>query len=84
MQNDDDVPPEEKEKWSLDRERDRDALNDYRQVERVIGTSEDEEGRTLYLVKCMFFSYAYSKLLTTSRERTVLRFMYLGRCFTCQ
>ncbi|PBP24644.1 chromodomain helicase [Diplocarpon rosae] len=45
-----DIPPEEKEKWLLDRERDSDALLDYTKVERVIGTrSGDQE--TEYFVK---------------------------------
>lgn len=53
MTRDKDVPPEEKERWTLDRERDADALNDYTMVERVIGMKEDEEeGDTQYLVKC--------------------------------
>lgn len=52
MAKEPDVPPEEKEKYNLDRERDADALVDYMQVERVIGTRESEEG-TEYLVKCM-------------------------------
>lgn len=49
-----DIPPEEKEKWSLDRERDADALVDYMKVERVISMQETETGETEYYVKCMF------------------------------
>ena len=53
MKDDKDIPPEEKERWNLDREREADALNDYTKVERVIGMKEDEEdGDTLYYVKC--------------------------------
>ena len=52
MAHDPDIPPEEKEKWSLDRERDADALNDYMKVERVIGAREGDEGETEYFVKC--------------------------------
>lgn len=52
MLHDSDVPPEEKEKWSLDRERDADALIDYMKAERVIGSRDGEEG-TEYFVKCM-------------------------------
>lgn len=48
-----DIPPEEKEKWSLDRERDADALVDYMKVERVISMQETETGETEYYVKCM-------------------------------
>ena len=51
MKRDKDIPPEEKEKWSLDRERDADALLDYVKVERVIGMQENAEGETEYLVK---------------------------------
>lgn len=61
MTHDKDVPPEEKEKWNLDRERDADALCDYMKVERVIGVQEDEDGNTEYYVKCtlpsLFISY---------------------------
>ena len=53
MANGSDVPPEEKEKWSLDRERDADALVDYMKVERVISMQEDEDGDIEYYVKCM-------------------------------
>ena len=52
MQNDEDVPIEDKEKWSLDRERDADALLDYCKVERVIGDRDDENGDIEYFVKC--------------------------------
>lgn len=48
-----DIPPEEKEKWSLDRERDADALVDYMKVERVISMQENNTGETEYYVKCM-------------------------------
>ncbi|KAI9839979.1 MAG: hypothetical protein M1819_000171 [Sarea resinae] len=47
---DPDIPPEEKEKWNLDRERDADAISDYMKVERVIGTRE-EAGETEYFIK---------------------------------
>lgn len=61
MEHDPDIPPEEKEKWNLDRERDADALVDYVKVERVIGMQEDEDGDTEYLVKCTLgFQYAFS------------------------
>lgn len=51
MMNDDEVAPEEKEKWVLDRERDADALNDYTKVERVIGMRENDEGNNEYYIK---------------------------------
>ena len=44
-----DVPPEEKEKWSLDRERDIDALSDYCKVERVISSYDDGTGVQYYV-----------------------------------
>jgi chromodomain-helicase-DNA-binding protein 1 len=52
MMTDEDIPPEEKEKWSLDRERDAEAVEDYKKVERVIGTRKGESGETEYFVKC--------------------------------
>ena len=39
-----DIPPEDKEKWILDREQYLDSLNDYVKVERVIGVQEGQEG----------------------------------------
>ena len=61
MMHDKDTPPEEKEKWNLDRERDIDALKDYIRVERVIGKQKDEEGETEYLVKCTLSAAFYSR-----------------------
>ena len=46
-----DIPPEDREKYNLDRERDADALNDYVKVERVIGMQENADGDVEYLVK---------------------------------
>ncbi|KAJ5091878.1 SNF2-related protein [Penicillium alfredii] len=51
LQHDPDVPPEDREKWNLDRERDVEAIEDYKNVERVIGVREGEDGTTEYLVK---------------------------------
>lgn len=48
---DPDAPPEDREKWNLDRERDVEAIEDYKQVERVIGVREGEDGTSEYLVK---------------------------------
>lgn len=53
MTHGDGIPPEEKEKWSLDRERDADALTDYMKVERVIHMQEDDNGDIEYYVKCL-------------------------------
>ncbi|CAG8981346.1 hypothetical protein HYALB_00013623 [Hymenoscyphus albidus] len=50
MERGEDIPPEEKEKWMLERERDSDALLDYTKVERVIGNRNGEE-ETEYYVK---------------------------------
>ena len=82
MEHDEDIPPEEKEKWNLDRERDADALNDYVKVERVIGMQEDDEGETEYLVKCEFIPSLCRlwHLLTICREGTLLRLVHLGKC----
>ncbi len=59
MMQDKDIPPEEREKWNLDRERDADALNDYVKVERVIAAQEDDDGQTEYLVKCKVLLFQY-------------------------
>ncbi len=48
--NNPDIPPEEKEKWMLDREQHIDTLEDYKKVERVIGKRDGEEGLE-YFVK---------------------------------
>lgn len=48
--NDPDVPPEEKEKWLMDREQYIDALSDHNKVERVISDRDVGEG-TEYFVK---------------------------------
>ncbi|OJJ49667.1 hypothetical protein ASPZODRAFT_59242 [Penicilliopsis zonata CBS 506.65] len=48
---DGDAAPEDREKWNLDRERDVEAIEDYKKVERVISSHETEEGTTEYLVK---------------------------------
>ena len=53
MVQDDDTPPEEKEKWNLDRERDADALTEYQKVDRVIDTRQNDDGEAEYFVKCL-------------------------------
>ncbi|KAH0544070.1 hypothetical protein FGG08_001688 [Glutinoglossum americanum] len=53
---DPDVPPEEKEQWSLDRERDADVLRDCMKVERVIGGRQGEDGSE-YLIKWKSLTY---------------------------
>ncbi|KAJ9647797.1 ATP-dependent DNA helicase Hrp3 [Coniosporium apollinis] len=53
---DPDVPPEEREKWALDREREADALVEHQQVERIIGTREGDDG-TEYYVKWKGLNY---------------------------
>lgn len=52
MKHENDIPPEEKEQWSLDRERDLDALDEHTKVERIISMQEGEDGDTEYYVKC--------------------------------
>lgn len=56
VNKDDDAPPEEREKWNLDRERDVDAIEDYKKVERVIGMRETDY-ETEYYVKWKRLSY---------------------------
>ena len=74
MTHGDDVPEEEKEKWSLDRERDADALGDYMKAERVISSRENGDGETEYYVKCMLPLFLTKGFCTDilQRERTLL------------
>lgn len=84
MSHDEDVPPEEKEKWSLDRERDADAISDYMKVERVIGRRDGEDGLE-YFVKCMPPRTPLVAMeLTILRESSVLRFLHVGACLIGQ
>ena len=53
MMRDEDIPPEEKEEWSLDREREADALTENMKVERVISRRKGDDGETEYFVKCL-------------------------------
>ena len=53
---DDDATPEDKEKWLLDREREHDALQDYQQVERVLGMRQGAD-ETEYYVKWKGLNY---------------------------
>ena len=83
--HDKDTPPEDKEKWNLDRERDIDALKDYVRIERVIGQRSDEDGEIEYLVKCTLICVsALLQPLILHRERSVLRFLHLGKGRTSQ
>lgn len=68
-----DIPPEEKEQWSLDRERDSDALQDYVRVERVISMQESD-GDVEYYVKCTqpYRCWLSATLLNLNREGTLL------------
>lgn len=77
MKHGDDVPPEEKEKWSLDRERDADALGDYMKVERVIGVQEDDDGNTEYYVKC---TLAYSSMVHLTDQFQIGKGLYYDSC----
>ncbi|RKF55985.1 Chromodomain helicase hrp3 [Erysiphe neolycopersici] len=77
-----DIPPEEKEKWMLDRERDSDALLDYVKVDRVIG-SRDHEGEAEYFVKWKALYYEsctweLASLISEISQDAIDR--YLDRC----
>lgn len=45
--------PDDYDKYKIDREKVREAILDFQQVERVIGTHQGDE-ETEYYVKCMF------------------------------
>ncbi|KAG9248016.1 chromodomain helicase-like protein [Calycina marina] len=51
MASGEDIPPEEKEKWMMDRERETDALLEHTKVERIIGKRRNDDGDTEYFVK---------------------------------
>lgn len=74
-----DIIPEEREKWNLDRERDTDAIEDYKQVERVIGARQGEE-ETEYLIKWkrLFYdacTWEPSTLVSDIAQREIDRFL---------
>ncbi|ODM21846.1 hypothetical protein SI65_02690 [Aspergillus cristatus] len=76
---DDDVPPEDREKWNLDRERDVEAIEDYKVVERVIGMRDEEEGPE-YLVKWkrLFYdscTWESEELVSQVAQREIDRFL---------
>ena len=52
MRNDNDIPPEEKEQWLLDREAVTDAQEQHTKFERVIEVRHDNEGNAEYYIKC--------------------------------
>jgi chromodomain-helicase-DNA-binding protein 1 len=52
----DDIPPESKEQYLLDRERDEEALEDYTKVERVVAFRDGDEGKE-YFIKWKGLSY---------------------------
>ncbi|PWY81934.1 hypothetical protein BO70DRAFT_292423 [Aspergillus heteromorphus CBS 117.55] len=79
LKTDEDVAPEDREKWNLDRERDVDAIEDYKQVERVIGMREGDEG-TEYLVKWkrLFYdscTWESEELVSNIAQREIDRFL---------
>lgn len=76
---DEDVPPEDREKWNLDRERDVDAIEDYKEVERVIGVRDGDESPE-YLVKWkrLFYdscTWESEELVSEIAQREIDRFL---------
>ena len=59
MKYDPDASMEEKEKWLLDREREMDALEEHKKVERIIGEQAYDSGELDYLVKWRGLQYDY-------------------------
>ncbi|KAI1960972.1 ATP-dependent DNA helicase Hrp3 [Ophidiomyces ophidiicola] len=79
---DPDLIPEEKEKWNLDRERDVEAIEDFKQVERIIG-SREIDGQTEYYVKWkrLFYeccTWEAAELVSHIAQQEIDR--YLDRC----
>lgn len=54
----DDIPPETREQYMLDKERDQDAYEDYTKVERVVAQRSGEEGRE-YFIKWKGLTYEH-------------------------
>ncbi|KAI1432594.1 SNF2 family N-terminal domain-containing protein [Xylaria sp. CBS 124048] len=52
----DDIPPEVREQYMLDKERDQDALEDYTKVERVVAQRSGDDGRE-YFIKWKGLTY---------------------------
>jgi chromodomain-helicase-DNA-binding protein 1 len=52
----DEISPEQREQWLLDRERDEEALEDYTKVERIVAVRDGDEGDE-YLVKWKGLQY---------------------------
>lgn len=74
-----DIPPEDREKWNLDRERDVDAIEDYKIVERVIAMRDEDEGPE-YLVKWkrLFYdscTWESEELVSQIAQREIDRFL---------
>lgn len=77
MKSDPDVAAEDKERWNLDREAYLDSLNDYVQVERVIGSRDGEEGIEYFVKwKSLFYdactwetAYLVSDIAQTEIDR---------------
>ncbi|KZZ86854.1 chromodomain helicase hrp3 [Ascosphaera apis ARSEF 7405] len=82
FQNEPDLAPEDNEKYRLDCERDAEAIEDYRKVERVIG-SRKIDGHTEYYVKWKRLNYDCctwedSTLISNIAQNEIDR--YLDRC----
>ncbi|WEW61620.1 ATP-dependent DNA helicase Hrp3 [Emydomyces testavorans] len=77
-----DMIPEEKEKWNLDRERDIEAIEDFKQVERVIGSRKVNEVTEYYVKwKRLFYeccTWETAELVSTIAQQEIDR--YLDRC----
>jgi len=79
------IPPEEKEKYNLDREQEADALLQHTKVERVIDMGKGDDGNTTYYVKCMYPAFLVEcSVLNVYRARYPLRRLHLGRCGASQ
>ncbi|KAB5536493.1 CHD1-like protein [Coniochaeta sp. 2T2.1] len=53
----DEVSPEQREQWLLDREREAEALEDYTKVERVVAVRDGEDGGDEYFIKWKGLQY---------------------------
>ncbi|KAI5369922.1 Putative chromo/chromo shadow domain, helicase, Helicase superfamily 1/2, ATP-binding protein [Septoria linicola] len=79
VKNDPDIAAEDKERWNLDREGYLDSLNDYVQVERVIGSRDGEEGIEYFVKwKSLFYdacTWESADLVSSIAQAEIDRFL---------
>ncbi|GIZ40898.1 hypothetical protein CKM354_000421900 [Cercospora kikuchii] len=79
VKTDPDVAAEDKERWNLDRESYLDSLNDYVQVERVIGSREGDDGIEYFVKwKSLFYdacTWETAELISSIAQTEIDRYL---------